>query len=180
MNPWAATDTDRHTPVRSAAATTSAATSAGARPSLLAAARAPLAWKSTPSSAEGRSTGSAPGDTASKAGARRAARVPDGEGIPEGTFAPRAYPPRRPALRRREPGPPARPAGGPAQRRDSALRGGLGGGRRRTLGGARAERVGQDDPLRAGIGLPAPHPGDGRGPRSPPGEDGRASPAPSE
>ncbi len=75
------------TPVRSAAATTSWATSRGLRPSALASGSAPFAWASARS--DGRTTGSAPGApaTASNAGCSRAASRSRGSAIGAGHCA---------------------------------------------------------------------------------------------
>ena len=72
---------------RSAAATTSWATSRGLRPSALASGSAPFAWASARS--DGRTTGSAPGApaTASNAGCSRAARRSRGSAIGAGHCA---------------------------------------------------------------------------------------------
>ena len=108
MNPWGATSTSEHTPARSAAAATLAASSAGRTPARLASGSAPLAWKSTPGRLDGRSTGSAPGSTVSKACWRRSARMSCSPAIPpwspaQGKKGNRFAPPARSARPRRAP-----------------------------------------------------------------------------
>ena len=85
MKPGPLTSTSAQMSSREAAATTSSATSRGGRPSRLARGRAPLAWKSARS--EARRTGSAPGDTVSKAAWSRCRRTLDGVGHPSFSHA---------------------------------------------------------------------------------------------
>ena len=79
MKPGPLISTDADTSSSEAAATTSAATSRGARPTRFASGMAPLAWKSARS--EARSTGSAPGTIVSKAVWRRWSSTLNASGI---------------------------------------------------------------------------------------------------
>ena len=162
------------------------------RPARLASASAPLAWKSTPGRLEGRSTGSAPGSTGRRrpGGARRACRAV--RPSLHGSLAPGKKGNRFASPARWAPSTPgaATVAAGMACTPSPALRFAavdldrlatpvlhhidwqVGAGR--ALDRAGPERVGQDHPVRAGVRLPAPHPGDGRHPRPPSGPVRRA------
>src|ERR1700722_10030842 len=87
MNPFPLTSTTAHTWPRESAAATSSAMSRGGRPTCLARARAPLAWKSARS--EGRRVGSAPGTTVSKASWSLSRRTRATSGIPHCRMAAR-------------------------------------------------------------------------------------------
>ena len=87
MKPGPLTSTTAQTPPTETAAATSSAMSRGGRPTCLARARAPLAWKSARS--DGRRVGSAPGTMVSKAAWSFSRRTRARSGIPHCRMAAR-------------------------------------------------------------------------------------------
>ena len=159
MKPGPLTSTSEQMSSREAAATTSSATWRGGRPTCLARARAPLAWKSARSDA--RSTGSAPGAHGVEGGLEPLQEDAGGVGHPSFSHARRARRARAGAASvRRRPHGAVHQAVAPVRAEEAVLEQAVADVRRRRRTRPRGRRC------RTGRG-PAPRRRRGRGPGSP-------------